>query len=78
MFKKLKTARYLKATASADSATVQFDYRVQRLARVHQYGLQDRGSRRDAVAKYAERRLLGINDTLEIIAKDILIRWLQN
>ncbi|MCJ2515472.1 phage virion morphogenesis protein, partial [Klebsiella pneumoniae] len=46
MFAKLRTAKYLKAAASPDSASVEFEGRVQRIARVHHYGLRDRVSRR--------------------------------
>lgn len=78
MFTKLKTAKYLKATASADGATVQFDNRVQRLARVHHYGLRDKVNRCGIEVKYAERPLLGINDLLRKTVSDILLRWLEN
>ncbi|EBV4153566.1 phage virion morphogenesis protein, partial [Salmonella enterica subsp. enterica serovar Newport] len=46
MFAKLRTTKYLKTAASADSASVQFDGKVQRIARVHHYGLRDRVSRK--------------------------------
>lgn len=42
MFVKLKTAKYLKTKATGDSAEVTFVPAVQRLARVHHYGLRDR------------------------------------
>ncbi len=45
MFAKLRTAKYLKTAASADSTSVQFAGKVQRIARVHHYGLRDRVSR---------------------------------
>lgn len=77
MFSKLRTARYLKAVASADSATVEFDARVQRIARVHHYGLRDRVSRKGPQVQYAQRRLLGINDEVEDLTRDILLRWLS-
>ncbi len=46
MFAKLRTTKYLKAVASQDSASVEFESRVQRIARVHHYGLRDRVSRK--------------------------------
>lgn len=46
MFAKLRTTKYLKTAASADSASVQFEGKVQRIARVHHYGLRDRVSRK--------------------------------
>ncbi|VUT14777.1 hypothetical protein SB6424_03792 [Klebsiella pasteurii] len=75
MFARLRTAKYLKAVASPDSASVEFDNRVQRIARVHHYGLRDRVSRKGPEVLYAERRLLGVNDEVENLTRDILIRW---
>lgn len=76
MFAKLRTAKYLKTAASADSASVQFDGKVQRIARVHHYGLRDRVSRKGPEVRYAERRLLGVNDEVEKLTRDILVQWL--
>ncbi|QSD86222.1 phage virion morphogenesis protein [Serratia marcescens] len=77
MFSKLRTAKYLKAVTGTDSATVEFDARVQRIARVHHYGLRDRVSKRGPQVQYAQRRLLGINDEVEDLTRDILLRWLS-
>lgn len=77
MFAKLRTTKYLKAFASQDAASVEFESRVQRIARVHHYGLRDRVSRKGPEVKYAERRLLGINDETEDITRDVLLRWLS-
>ncbi|MDL4105254.1 phage virion morphogenesis protein [Klebsiella pneumoniae] len=77
MFAKLRTTKYLKTAATADSASVQFDGKVQRIARVHHYGLRDRISRKGPEVKYAERRLLGINDESEDITRDVLLHWLS-
>ncbi|EOD3511303.1 phage virion morphogenesis protein [Cronobacter sakazakii] len=76
MFTKLRTTKYLKTAASADSASVQFDGQVQRIARVHHYGLRDRVSRKGPEVRYAERQLLGVNDEVETLTRDILLRWL--
>ncbi|EPJ7334735.1 phage virion morphogenesis protein [Citrobacter amalonaticus] len=76
MFAKLRTTKYLKTAASADSASVQFEDKVQRIARVHHYGLRDRVSRKGPEVRYAERRLLGVNDEVETITRDTLLRWL--
>lgn len=76
MFAKLRTTKYLKTSASADSASVQFDGKVQRIARVHHYGLRDRTSRKGPEIRYAERRLLGVNDAVEVATRDILLRWI--
>ncbi|MEI9701505.1 phage virion morphogenesis protein [Enterobacter cloacae] len=76
MFTKLRTIKYLKTAASVDSASVQFDGKVQRIARVHHYGLRDRVSLKGLEVRYAERRLLGVNDEVEARTRDILVRWL--
>ncbi|EAB5476878.1 phage virion morphogenesis protein [Salmonella enterica subsp. enterica serovar Chester] len=78
MFAKLRTTKYLKTAASADSASVQFDRSVQRIARVHHYGLRDRVSRRGPVVHYTKRSLLGINAEVETLIHDSLLHWLSN
>lgn len=77
MFSKLRTAKYLKTAASADSASVQFAGKVQRIARVHHYGLRDRVSRKGMEVSYKERRLLGVNKESTALTLDILHRYLQ-
>ncbi len=77
MFAKLRTTKYLKTAATADSASVQFDGKVQRIARVHHYGLHDRVRRNGPEARYPARRLLGVNDEVETITRDTLLRWLS-
>lgn len=77
MFAKLRTTKYLKTAATADSASVQFTGQVQRIARVHHYGLRDRVSRRGPEVRYAERRLLGVTIEVENLTHDTLLRWLS-
>jgi len=76
MFAKLKTTKYLKAQANANVAEVAFTPGVQRLVRVHHYGLRDRVNRRGTVVKYAERPLLGINEQVGANINEIFFRWL--
>lgn len=76
MFAKLRTTKYLKTAATADSASVQFDGKVQRIARVHHYGLRDRVRRNGLEARYPARRLLGVNDEVETVTRDTLLHWL--
>nr|WP_250901421.1 phage virion morphogenesis protein [Enterobacter mori] len=78
MFAKLRTTKYLKTAATADSASMQFDGKVQRIARVHHYGLRDRVRRNGPEARYPARRLLGVNDEVETITRDTLLQWLSN
>ncbi|MGA7509486.1 MAG: phage virion morphogenesis protein [Erwinia billingiae] len=77
MFTKLKTAKYLKAQANANQAEVSFAGQVQRLARVHHYGLRDKVNRRGTEVKYTARSLLGITINNESEIEEILIRWLS-
>lgn len=76
MFSKLRTAKYLKTAASADSVSVQFAGKVQRIARVHHYGLRDRVNKKGAMVKYKKRQLLGINSDVKTLTQDLLLKWL--
>ncbi|HIE8685797.1 TPA: phage virion morphogenesis protein [Klebsiella pneumoniae] len=77
MFAKLRTAKYMKTQASASEAVIEFAGNVQRMARVHHYGLRDRPSRKGKEVQYEARPLLGINEEdLELIENEI-IRSLQ-
>jgi len=62
MFAKLRTAKYMKAQASPNEAVIEFAGNVQRMARVHHYGLRDRPSRNRRAVKYEARPLFGINE----------------
>lgn len=77
MFSKLRTAKYLKTAANVDSASVQFAGKVQRIARIHHYGLRDRVSHKGPWIRYEERRLLGNNDKVEKQIYDVLVEWLK-
>ncbi|WP_407365302.1 phage virion morphogenesis protein [Enterobacter ludwigii] len=60
MFQKLRTNRYMKATGPENSAVVEFTGKVQRIARVHQFGLKERPNQFSREVVYPERQLLGI------------------
>ncbi len=61
MFNKIRLAKYLKAEATANEASVGFNGRVAEIARVHQYGLTDKVSeKQSAEVKYPVRELLGL------------------
>lgn len=77
MFARLRTTKYLKTAATADSASVEFAGQVKRIARVHHYGLRDRVSRRGPEVRYAERRLLGVNYETETLTIDALLKWIS-
>ena len=78
MFAKLRTTKYLKTSASADSASVQFEGKVQRIARVHHYGLRDRVSRKGPEVRYAKRGLLGFDSKVLSQIENILINMISN
>ena len=61
MFRRLRTARFLKARADTDGATVGFSGVAARIAVVHQYGLRDKVNNSGAVATYPRRQLLGLS-----------------
>jgi phage virion morphogenesis protein len=77
MFTKLRTTKYLKTAATGDSASVEFAGQVQRIARVHHYGLRDRVSRNGPEVRYAERRLLGVSEEVEKLTRNVLLIWLS-
>lgn len=61
MFRKIRTARYLKTKATLDMAEVSFsNNRIERIAVTHQYGLREKLGKRGPVVKYPQRGLLGI------------------
>lgn len=62
MFQKLRTNRYMKASGRENGAVVEFTGNVQRIARVHQYGLKDRPNAHAQEVQYAQRQLLGLNE----------------
>jgi len=76
MFAKLRTAKYMKATATDSEAVVGFVGKVQRMARVHHYGLRDRPARRGKEVAYDERLLLGFNEGDLQMIEDIIINAL--
>jgi phage virion morphogenesis protein len=76
MFSKLRTARYLKSAATANSAVVGFVGEVERIARVHQLGLRDRAQKGGKDAQYAARELLGFTDDDVSAVHDLVIAHL--
>lgn len=62
MFARLRTTRYLRTQAAADTAATGFPSAVARIARIHQKGLRDRPAAGQAEVRYAVRVLLGFTD----------------
>lgn len=62
MFRKLRTARYLRTGVGDLEAWVGFAGRAAAVASIHQYGLRDRPSPKAREVTYAVRRLLGVTE----------------
>ena len=77
MFAKIRTAKYFKVKATGDQIEVGFIGRVARVARVHQFGLEDRVSKKGPAYKYPERPLLGLNDQDRTLIRESLLQYQQ-
>ncbi|MDU5838021.1 MAG: phage virion morphogenesis protein [Pantoea sp.] len=77
MFAKLRTAKYMKTQASASEAVIEFAGNVQRMARVHHYGLRDRPSRKSKEVQYEARPLLGLNEMDRVTIEKFLLNALM-
>ena len=76
MFAKLRTAKYMKTQASPNEAVIEFAGNVQRMARVHHYGLRDRPSRKGIEVQYEARPLLGIGIEEQTFIHELIINRL--
>ena len=76
MFKRLRTATYLKVRGDANAVTVGFTGRIARIARVHQFGLKDRAERGAPDVRYEQRELLGFTETDLDLIRDALLEHL--
>ncbi|HDR2492046.1 TPA: phage virion morphogenesis protein [Enterobacter bugandensis] len=76
MFQKLRTSRYMKASGSDNSAVVEFTGKLQRIARIHQYGLKDRPNAHAQDVQYAERQLLGFSQADMQLVESLIIKCL--
>ena len=61
MFRRLRTARFLKSRAAADGVEVGYSGVAARIARAHQEGQRDRINDSGAMADYPRRELLGLS-----------------
>lgn len=76
MFAKLRTSRYMKAVADESAAAVEFTGKVQRIARVHQYGLRDKPGQNSQAVLYPVRPLLGFSESDRQIIETAIIHHL--
>lgn len=73
MFKKLRTASYLKVRGDSKAITVGFTGRIARIARVHQFGLKDRAEPGAPDIQYEKREVLGFTEAdLDLIRDSLL------
>lgn len=77
MFAKLRTNRFMKAKGSDSAAVVEFTGKVQRMARVHQYGLKDRPNRNSRDVQYDARPLFGFTRDDEQMIEEVIIKHLS-
>ncbi|HDL7013766.1 TPA: phage virion morphogenesis protein [Yersinia enterocolitica] len=77
MFAKLRTARYMKANSSPDEAVVEFAGRVERMARVHHFGLRDRPNVHSKDVQYDERPLLGFDKVSLLNISESILKLLS-
>ncbi|MCS2150271.1 phage virion morphogenesis protein [Scandinavium manionii] len=76
MFAKLRANRFMKATGRDDAAVVEFTGKVQRMARVHQYGLKDKPSKNSRAIYYEKRVLIGMEDCDSRMIERVIINLL--
>ena len=73
MFKKLRSSQFLRITADANLASVEFKGPAARIAQIHQDGLVDRVRPKGPLALYPKRQLLGFTaEDRDIIQQMIL------
>lgn len=77
MFAKLRTSRFMRAKGSDSAAVVEFTGKVQRMARVHQYGLKDRPNRNSRDVQYEARPLLGFSGADKQILEILIVNHLS-
>lgn len=76
MFTKLRTAKWLRMSGTADAAEVGFVGRVARIARVHQEGLRDRAAQGEPQIRYPRRAMLGLTPSDRERVRDLLLEHL--
>ena len=74
MFAKIRTAKHLKVKATGDQIEVGFFGWVARVAHVHQFGRQDRVTKKGPVHKYPERPLVGLSEPDRTLIRESLLR----
>lgn len=78
MFQKLRTNRYMKASGRENSAVVEFTGKVQRIVRVHQYGLKDRPNDLSQPVRYPQRQLIGVSKDEKRFIEELILKTVGN
>ena len=79
MFAKIRTAKHLKVKATGNQIEVGFFGWVARVAHVHQFGQQERVTKKGTVYKYPERPLLGLSELDRMVVREsILLHMKKN
>lgn len=78
MFRRLRTARYLKNGATADEAWVGWIGGAATIAGIHQEGASDRPGTRGKPVRYARRVLLGLTNVERGMLVDMLLEHIVN
>ncbi|AMZ78618.1 MULTISPECIES: phage virion morphogenesis protein [Enterobacter] len=76
MFQKLRTSRYMKATGRENNAVVEFTDKVQRIARIHHYGLKDQPNCHVDAVQYPVRMLLGIEHLDRVMVEKLIVDFI--
>ena len=76
MFAKIRTTKFLKIKATGNQIEVGFVGRVARMARVHQFGEEERINKTSSVYKYPERPLLGFSEQDRTLMRESLLQHL--
>lgn len=77
MFRRLRTARYMKVRSTPQAAEVGFSGRVARIARVHQKGLRARVAPDGPRYDYPQRQLLGYASEDQALIRDSVLHHLE-
>ncbi|RON62037.1 phage virion morphogenesis protein [Pseudomonas fluorescens] len=73
MFRKLRTASFMRVHGDGNAISVGFTGRISRIANVHQFGLNDRAERDASEVTYERRELLGFTESDLALIRDSLL-----
>ena len=77
MFAKIRTAKHLKVKATGGQIEVGFFGWVARVARVHQFGQQDRVLKKGVMYTYAARPLLGLSELDRVLVSESVLHHIN-